>query len=363
MGDKKRFTSGRKLDHLRICIESDVEQGDAGFSDVRLLHEALPDCDMSKIRTNVRFLGHEFSSPLFIAAMTGGHPETREVNRTLARAARQFGIGMGVGSQRAALEHPELEDTYSVVREEAPESFIVANLGIVQLRDHGTEWAERAVEMIDADALAIHLNFLQEALQPEGDHNAAGCFAALADLCSGFSTPVIVKETGSGISAATARRCFGIGCAAIDVGGSGGTSWQAIEGVRARESQKKEHSGLVSIGETFRGWGIPTAVSICEVNRAGGPVIATGGVRSGLDMARAVVLGADLCGMALPLLKPALEGEESLNKTIEAFLQELRVAMFLTGSGTLADLRTTRATITGVTREMLESISEEYHGY
>jgi isopentenyl-diphosphate delta-isomerase len=213
MGDKKRFTSGRKLDHLRICIESDVEQGDAGFSDVRLLHEALPDCDMSKIRTNVRFLGHEFSSPLFIAAMTGGHPETREVNRTLARAARQFGIGMGVGSQRAALENPDLEDTYSVVREEAPESFIVANLGIVQLRDHGTEWAERAVEMIDADALAIHLNFLQEALQPEGDHNAAGCFAALADLCTGFSTPVIVKETGSGISAATARRCFGIGCA------------------------------------------------------------------------------------------------------------------------------------------------------
>ena len=196
MSDKKRFTSSRKLDHLRICAEEAVESGDAGFGGIRFVHNALPECDMGAIDLSTRFLNHSFSSPLFISAMTGGHPGTKDANARLARAAEQFGAGMGVGSQRAALEKTQLDDTFSVVRDEAPHAFLVANLGAVQLRDHGIEWAERAVSMIGADALAIHLNFLQEAIQPEGDHNATGCFAAIESLCREFKKPVIVKETG-----------------------------------------------------------------------------------------------------------------------------------------------------------------------
>ena len=212
MADKKRFTSSRKLDHLRICAEKDVESGDAGFSDIRFVHNALPECDMGKIDLTSRFLNHTFSSPLFISAMTGGHPGTKETNARLARAAERYGIGMGVGSQRAALENPSLADTFSVVRDEAPRAFLVANLGVVQLRDHGIEWAERAVGMIGADAIAIHLNFLQEAIQPEGDHNATGCLAAIEELAKDFKKPVIVKETGVRDLCRNGPPVLGCGC-------------------------------------------------------------------------------------------------------------------------------------------------------
>lgn len=340
-------TSSRKLDHLRICCEKQVEVGSAGFEDVRLVHAALPECDLDAIRSETWFLGARLEAPLFIAAMTGGHPATTEVNRRLARVAEHFGLAMGVGSQRAALEHPDLTESFAVVRDEAPHAFLCANLGAVQLREHGAEWAERAVEMIDADALCIHLNFLQEAIQPEGDHDARGCLAAIADLCEDFRTPVIVKETGAGISKETAALIWGAGAAAIDLGGFGGTSWAAVEVERAEEKH------LRALGQAFLDWGIPTVVSLCEV--AGkGPVIATGGVRSGIDIAKALALGADLGGMALPLLKPALDGEEALTTAVSTVLQELRAAMFLTGAGSVADLRKTRAYITGTTRQMLE---------
>lgn len=355
----KSPTPRRKLDHLRICLEQQVERGFSGFSDVRLVHNALPETDLDGIDTGTVFLSHRFASPLFIAAMTGGHPDTRELNARLARASARFGIGMGVGSQRAALEDPELEDTFSVVREEAPDAYIVANLGIVQLRDHGVEWAERAVGMIDADAIAIHLNFLQEAIQPEGDHDARGCFAALRVLCDEFKYPVIIKETGSGISADTARRCFGAGVSAVDIGGWGGTSWAAIEGARAEESPHNNHYRLISLGNAFTDWGIPTVVSLCEVARVGGPVIATGGIRSGVDMARSIALGATLSGMALPLLRPAMAGEQELFNHIGMVVDELKIAMFLTGSRTVADLKCAKTYVTGRTREMLCKNSEE----
>jgi isopentenyl-diphosphate delta-isomerase len=352
-------TPRRKMDHLRICLENDVERGFSGFSDVRLVHNALPECDLQTVDTSTVFLHHRLRSPLFIAAMTGGHPGTREVNVRLARAAARFGIGMGVGSQRAALENPEFEDTFSIVREEAPEAFIVANLGIVQLRDEGIEWAERAVDMIGADAIAIHLNFLQEAIQPEGDHDASGCLDALHRLCDEFKYPVIIKETGSGISAETARRCFGAGVAAIDTGGWGGTSWAAIEGVRAEESPHNKDKKLISLRDEFTGWGIPTVVSLREIAPLGGPVIATGGIRSGVDMAKAIALGGSLGGMALPLLQPAMKGEQELFERIDAVHEQFRVAMFLTGSRTVADLKSARTYITGCTREMLCNRMEE----
>ena len=286
--------------------------------------------------------------------MTGGHPGTKDTNARLARAAERYGLGMGVGSQRAALENPALADTFSVVRDEAPTAFLVANLGAVQLRDHGIAWAEQAVEMIGADAIAIHLNFLQEAIQPEGDHNAVGCFAAIEELCRDFRKPVIVKETGCGISAATARQCWGAGVRAIDTGGWGGTSWAAVESVRADESDNAKDKKLKSLGQDFAGWGIPTVVSLAEVLATGGPVIASGGVRSGLDMAKGLAFGADLCGMALPLLKPAMKDDKALSGVIEAIHQELTVAMFLTGSQRVADLRKASLHITGRTRQMIE---------
>lgn len=354
MGDKKRFTSSRKLEHLRICAEEPVECGDAGFHDIRFVHNALPECDMGSIDLSARFLGHTFSSPLFISAMTGGHPGTREVNARLARAAERFGLGMGVGSQRAALENPELEDTFSIVRDEAPHAFLVANIGAVQLRDHGSEWAEQAVAMIGADALAVHLNFLQEAIQPEGDHDASGCFAAIEELCRDFRTPVIVKETGCGISAATARKCWGAGVSAIDIGGWGGTSWAAVEAVRAGEGTGSRDQALMSLGEAFSDWGIPTVVSLAEVLATGGPVIASGGIRSGLDIAKSLAFGADLCGMALPLLRPAMESDEALVQIVEGIHRELTAAMFLTGSAGIIDLRSAPVYLTGRTRQMID---------
>jgi len=354
MSDKKQFTSSRKLDHLRICAEEAVESGDAGFAGIRFVHNALPECDMGAIDLSTRFLDHTFPSPLFISAMTGGHPGTKDVNARLARAAQRFGTGMGVGSQRAALENPRLDDTFSVVRDEAPDAFLVANLGAVQLRDHGIEWAERAVSMIEADALAIHLNFLQEAIQPEGDHNATGCFAAIETLCREFKTPVIIKETGCGISAATAQRCWGAGVSAIDIGGWGGTSWAAVESVRADESKNAKDRALKSLGQDFSCWGIPTVVSLAEVLATGSPVIASGGIRSGLDIAKALALGADLCGMALPLLKPAMESDEALSNAIDVIHHQLLVTMFLTGSARVSDLKKAPVYLTGMTRQMID---------
>jgi isopentenyl-diphosphate delta-isomerase len=345
---KDEMTSHRKRDHIRICLEHPVEAGNPGFGDVHLVHRALPECRMDRIDTSVRFLGHRFRSPLFIAAMTGGHPSATAINRNLAAAAEHFGIGMGVGSQRAALEDPDLAESFAVAREAAPTAFLCANLGAVQLREHGIEWADRAVEMIDGQALCVHLNFLQEAIQPEGDHDATGCLEAIRDLCSDFRFPVIAKETGAGISRETAESLWGAGVAAIDVGGAGGTSWALVESLRAEDPETRR------IGLQFAGWGIPTVVSLCEVAGSGGPVIATGGVRSGMDMAKAMALGADLCGTALPLLRPAVEGEEQLSAAIAGLQAQLRTAMFLTGSRTVADLHLARTVITGTTRQMVK---------
>ncbi len=346
---KDTITSSRKKEHLTICANEPIEAGSTGFEDVRLVHNALPECSMDAVDLSQRFLGHHLKSPLFIAAMTGGHPDTTAVNATLARVAEEFGLGMGVGSQRAALENPEMEGSFSIVREEAPTAFLCANLGIIQLRDHGAEWADRAVEMIDAQALCIHLNPLQEAIQPEGDHDTSGCLESLCELCSSVQYPVIVKETGSGISYEAARILFAAGASAIDVGGIGGTSWAAVERVRADDPE------LASLGDHFADWGIPTAVSVVETCRAGGPVIATGGLRRGTDIAKALALGADLGGMALTLLKPALRGDEALKSEIRRIHRELTVAMYLTGASTVNELKSIRTYITGITAEMLRN--------
>jgi isopentenyl-diphosphate delta-isomerase len=284
--------------------------------------------------------------------MTGGHPETKEVNYVLGMAAEEYNLAIGTGSQRAAIEDASLEDTFSVIRDVAPHAFVIGNLGIVQLRDHGVEWAERAVEMVDADALAIHLNFLQEAIQPEGDHDASGCFDALCELCSSFSVPIILKETGCGISREVAQKGFVAGVSAVDTGGFGGSSWALIESYRA-QTETASGKQLHHLGSLFADWGIPTAICLAELQDLKQPVIASGGLRTGIDIAKSIALGAVLGGMALPLLKPACSGIEALRESIDLIHQELLVSLFLTGSKSVADLSNARYYISGNMKEVL----------
>src|SRR4030066_2548823 len=234
-------TSERKIEHLLLCVEKDVEAHRSnnglrasGFDDIDLVHNCLPEINKKNVYLDTEFLGKKLRAPILIASMTGGHPDTKTVNATLASAAEELGIGIGVGSQRAAIEDPSMEDSFRVVRDKAPNAFIYGNVGAAQLNEFGIEGLERAIEMIGADAMAIHLNFLQEAIQPEGNVDATGCLAAIKKICKELSVPVIVKETGAGISHSQAGAICEAGAAAIDVGGLGGTSWAGVETYRAQ---------------------------------------------------------------------------------------------------------------------------------
>lgn len=351
-GKSNRGTSNRKIQHIYICAEEEVESKWSGFEDIFLVHNALPEIDKEAIDLSIDFLGHKFRAPLLIASMTGGHAETKKVNAALAAAAEELGIGIGVGSQRAAVENSSLEDTYSVVRDRAPNAFVYGNIGAPQLRKYGVEGIEKAVEMIGANAMAIHLNFLQEAIQPEGDVDARGVLAEIKEICKASKVPIIVKETGAGISHKIAWELKKAGVAAIDVGGLGGTSFAGVEYYRARA---EEDAVRESLGRLFWNWGIPTAISVVESKVSKDiPVIATGGIRSGLDAAKAIALGASLCGVALPLLKPALKGEKAVVEKLGLMIEELRVAMFLSGSAAAGDLMKAELVITGRTAEFLE---------
>jgi len=344
----------RKLDHIRVCLDDEVEAvAGTGFRDVLMVHEALPELDMSRVGLGTEFLGHELSAPIVIAGMTGGHDEAKEINRNLAVAAQETGVALGIGSQRAALEDPDLAHTYSVVADEAPDVLRIGNLGGSQLvRGYGVEEAAEAVEMIDAGALAVHLNFMQEAVQPEGETDARGLLDEIESLCSELSVPVVVKETGAGVSMETAERLVEAGVEAIDVSGLGGTSWSAVELHRAEES---DDASAVELGTVFSEWGIPTVQSIVECSGRGVEVMASGGVRSGLDAAKSLALGADVAGAALPFLSPANEGVEETKEVLELWMEEMRVATFLTGRGDVEDLKNARLTITGKTSEALVS--------
>lgn len=356
----------RKEEHLSLAAHADVEsRRGAGWDDVQLLHVSLPELDLDEIDCSQPFLGRPLRLPLVIAGMTGGMPRAGEVNGVLARAAESFGIAMGVGSQRPALRTAELADTYGIARRNAPSAFLIANIGAPQLIAQGTAaplspaQVETAVGMIEADALAIHLNFLQEMVQPEGDRRARGCHDAIARLAAGSRVPVIAKETGAGMTRRTAAALQRCGVAALDVGGRGGTSFAAVEGLRAAAEGAALQERL---GAVFREWGIPTAVAVTEAATAGLPVIATGGVRSGLDAAKAIALGATLAGVARPLIQCALEGLDAVDAWLRRFEAELRTAMFLTGSRTVDDLRSQRTVVLGETLAWLRQLSDAQAG-
>jgi isopentenyl-diphosphate delta-isomerase len=349
-------TSKRKIEQLRICAEKNVEVRETCFADTKLIHVALPEINKDEISLKTEFLGFSFSYPIMIASITGGHPETKKINAVLAEAAEALDVGIGVGSQRAALESADQEDSFRVVRDVAPDSFIYANLGAPQLKEYGIEGVERVIEMIDANAVAIHLNFLQEAIQPEGNVDARGCLNAIAEVCPAIKKPVIVKETGAGISYAVAKKLHDIGVSAIDVGGFGGTSLAAAEIYRAKaeEDEIGEHLGHLFGWD----WGITTVESIveCSVIPFPIPIIATGGIRNGLDVAKSIALGADISSAALPFLKPAMERlrVDSVVEKIAEMGEELKVAMFLTGCQTPVELKDAEVIVTGKTREIME---------
>jgi isopentenyl-diphosphate delta-isomerase len=333
--------STRKRDHIRLAAsERHQSTVGPGWSEITLVHDALPAVDAAQVDVGVELLGRRLRMPLVIAGMTGGHPDARTINGILGKLAQAFGIAMGVGSQRAALLDPALSDTYRAARDAGPDAFLIANVGVSQLLDQDGEAAfdksmlNTAIEMIEADALVIHLNYLEESVQPEGQTRASGAQAAIARAVEAVQVPVVLKETGAGISRAVAIRARDLGVAAVDVGGLGGTSFASIEAARATAAGDVERARL---GATFGTWGIPTAV--CVAGCAGVlPVIATGGVRTGLDAAKAIALGADAVGVGQPLLQAALDGSAATERWLSAFEHELRTAIHLTGGRALADL-------------------------
>jgi isopentenyl-diphosphate delta-isomerase len=329
-------TQQRKKEHLEICLdtESVASPSGTGLDRYRFMHDALPELDIDELDLGTTFLGKQLKSPILISSMTGGFDLAHKVNRNLAAAAERIGIAMGVGSQRVAIEEPSAASSFQV-RDVAPNILLLGNLGAVQLNyGYSVTHCRKAVEMIGADALILHLNVLQEAMQPEGNRNFRGLTAKIAEVCRQLEVPVVAKEVGNGISRDAALRLHAAGVAAIDIAGQGGTSWSAVEAQRAATQGQRADT-------TFAGWGIPTEEALVAVRQAlpEMPLIASGGIRTGLDVAKAIALGADIAAFGQPLLAAALASADKVVEFIDGILHELRVAMLCAGAGNLAALR------------------------
>lgn len=331
-------TTSRKAEHIRINLEEDVRSAlTTGLEQYHFIHEALPEFNLDQVDLSQVLFKKKVRAPILISSMTGGTPEAAQINRTLAEAAESAGIVMGVGSQRAALESEATAETFRV-RRYAPNIVLLANLGAVQLNyGYTIEHCRRVVDMIEADALILHLNPLQEAIQPEGNTRFGGLIDKIAEVCSVMPVPVIAKEVGWGISERSARLLAEAGVAAIDVAGAGGTSWSQVEKYRIK------NESLGRVAAAFRDWGIPTAESIQMVRRAAPQVIvfASGGLRSGVDIAKSVALGANLGGMAGPFLQAAARSLEATLETVAEVQQELQISMFAAGAANLEQLQHT----------------------
>jgi len=330
-------TVGRKADHIRINLEQDVQFPHLtnGFEHYHFMHQAVPELDLAEVNTRTQFLSKELRAPVLISSMTGGTEEAYTINRNLALAAQELGIAMGLGSQRAAIEHPDLAGTFHV-RDVAPDILLFANMGAVQLNyGYGVDQCRRAVDMAGADALILHLNVLQEAVQPEGDTNFAGLLSKIEQVCRALEVPVIAKEVGWGLSEQAARQLVSAGVQVLDVAGSGGTSWSQVEYHRAKT---EFHANVAA---SFADWGIPTAYSVIYAHRAAPnvPVIASGGIRNGIEMAKAVALGADLAGLAGPFLKAAVESVDAVLEFFRLLERQLRVTMLCAGVSDIPALK------------------------
>lgn len=346
-----RSVAARKDEHLELARSGRAVSGRSpGWDDVHLVPSPLPELARGDVDLRTRFLGHELAAPIVIAGMTGGHPDATEINARLGAAAERLGIAVGVGSQRAALRDPSLASSYAAIRRHAPTAFVLANVGACQLvpqRDVAALTSAQlraAVDMVGAQALAIHLNALEEAIQPEGDDSFAGVLDAIARAARELPVPVVAKETGAGMTREAALALADRGVAAIDVGGAGGTSFARIERDRAEQQGDALKARL---GATFCDWGVPTAAAILESRAARLPLIATGGVRTGLDAAKALALGADLAGVGRLALLAAGESADALDRALTALIEELRVALLLSGARGVADLRRRPPVLTG----------------
>ncbi|MBW4585783.1 type 2 isopentenyl-diphosphate Delta-isomerase [Aetokthonos hydrillicola Thurmond2011] len=333
----------RKADHLRLCLKDDVQfqEVTSGFDGYRFTHCCLPQLNRSDINIKTTFLGKNLGAPILISSMTGGTELARLVNTRLATIAQRYHLAMGVGSQRIALEQPHLASTFAV-RSLAPDILLFANLGAVQLNyGCGVDECLHLVNLLEADALILHLNPLQECVQSEGDTNFRGLLSKIAGICEKLPVPVVVKEVGNGISAAMAQKLIDAGVKAIDVAGAGGTSWAKVESERAKDNKQRR------LGQTFADWGIPTAECLNSIRAIAPtiPLIASGGLRNGLDIAKAIAFGADLAGLARPFLEAAVESEDAVNELVEVLIAELETALFCTDNATLLQLKNSGALV------------------
>jgi isopentenyl-diphosphate delta-isomerase len=340
-----RKISDRKKDHLKHALADIVQRGDPGFDKYRFIHNALPEINFDKIDTSTTFLGKKVNYPFFISCMTGGVAKGSSFNKNLAKAAQRYGIAMGVGSQRIAIEQLVYEKQFQV-RKYAPDIPLIANIGLVQL-NYGYDLKEfqKCIDMIDADALAIHINPIQEVIQPEGDRNFEKLLPKLEKIIKKLSVPIIIKEVGFGLSEGVVKRFYDVGIRIFDTAGWGGTNWAMVEGLRGKADGK--------LGELFSDWGIPTADSIIQLNRLKlkiiNPkskkrivIIGSGGVRNGIDIAKALSLGADLAGIATPFAKAALISQKEVEKLIQRYTLD---AMFGVGTRSIKDLQKVKLNI------------------
>ncbi|MDD1776348.1 MAG: type 2 isopentenyl-diphosphate Delta-isomerase [Candidatus Methanomethylicus sp.] len=333
--------SDRKLSHLEICRDRNV--GSRGkpthLADVELIHCAMPELNIDDVKLSANLFGKSLRAPVLISAMTGGHPATKKVNENLAKAADELGLGICIGSQRAAIEDSRMEDSFRIVREVSDKLLVIGNIGAAQLLDdNAVNIAERSLAMVDADALAVHLNPLQELVQPEGDTRYKGILKNLKKIVKSLKKPVMVKETGCGISREVARSLASTSIAAIDISGVGGTSWAAVEHYNAQLRGDKFKS---EVADTMWDWGIPTAMAVCEVASLGCgiPIIASGGINNGLDMAKCIALGASYVGVARPILLQAFESHIAVSSKLERMVHELIISTLLTGCKSVEELQ------------------------
>jgi len=341
---KKSFTIfSRKDDHIIASLVHDVDLGSTWLEKVHIITDSAPEIDLSEIDTSVEFLRKKLSLPLIIGALTGGTELGLKVNKILAKAAERCGIGICCGSQRIAIENELARESFRIIKEEAPTALKIANIGapqIAAMRDEKKliDMCIQVVEMINADALAVHLNPLQECLQYEGEPTFKNLIPNIEIIVKSLNIPIIVKEVGYGISRNTARKLAKIGVAAIEIAGKGGTSFTVIEKYRVEDLIERD---ILQLYDTLSELGIPTLLSLCEVlEEFPGKIIASGGIRTGLDIAKVIIFGADVAAIARPFLERALEGFEKVLKYIEKIHRELKITMFLTNSKNINDLKT-----------------------